>query len=85
MAFDHVTKKVIWWALRRKGAMKKEIQAIKEMCRNVSATVRLYNKRTECLELMLVFIKDLFLAHSCMLRYWMKYTKILETVFRKNF
>ena len=49
-AFDRVPRQVIWWALRRKGVMEREIQAIVEMYEKVMTAVRVENDRSEWFE-----------------------------------
>jgi len=49
-AFDRVPRRVIWWALRRKGVMEREIQVIKEMYQGARTAVRVENERSEWFE-----------------------------------
>ena len=44
-AFDRVPRKVIWWALKRKGVLEREIRAIMEMCNCVQTAVRMEDGR----------------------------------------
>ena len=38
-AFDCVLRKVIWWSLRRKDVMEKELFAITKMYKNIKTSV----------------------------------------------
>ena len=49
-AFDRVPRKVIWWALRRKGVVEREIRAIMEMYDCVKTAVRMEDGRSEWFE-----------------------------------
>ena len=46
-AFDRVPRELIWWALRRKGVMEREIMAIKEMYSDIKTSVRVECERSE--------------------------------------
>jgi len=43
-AFDRVPREVIWWALRRKGVMEREIM---EMYKNSKTLVRMDGERSD--------------------------------------
>jgi len=45
-AFDRVPKELIWWALRRKGVMEKEIMVIMEMYKNIETSTRMDGERS---------------------------------------
>ena len=45
--FDRVLKEIIWWALRRKGVMEREIKAMKEMYMNIRACVKVESMRSK--------------------------------------
>ena len=45
--FDQVPRKVIWWALSRKGVVEKEIRAITEIYNCVETAVRMEDRRSE--------------------------------------
>ena len=49
-AFDRVPRKVIWWALRRKGVVERAIQAIMEMYIYVVTAVKMEDRRSEWFE-----------------------------------
>lgn len=49
-AFDRVPRKVIWWALRRKGVIEREIQAIIDMYDGVRTAVKLEDDRSDWFE-----------------------------------
>ena len=40
-AFDRVPREVIWWSLRRKGVLEKEIKAIIKMYTNIETSVEI--------------------------------------------
>ena len=40
-AFNRVPREVIWWSLRRKGVLEREIKAIMEMYTNIETSVKL--------------------------------------------
>ena len=46
-AFDRVPRELIWWALRRKGVMEREIMAIKKMYSDIKTSVRVECERSE--------------------------------------
>ena len=46
-AFDHVPKEVIWWSLRRKGLLEREIKAIMEMYTNIETSVKVECTRSK--------------------------------------
>ena len=46
-AFDRVPRKVIWWSLRRKGVLEREIKAIMEMYTNIETSVKVEYTRSE--------------------------------------
>ena len=46
-ASNRTPTEVIWWALRRKGVVEREIKAIKEMYMNTETSVRVENMRSE--------------------------------------
>ena len=49
-AFDRVPRKVIWWALRRKGVLEREIRAIMKMYNCMETAVRLEDRTSEWFE-----------------------------------
>ena len=46
-AFDRVSREVIWWLLRRKGVLEREIKAIMEMYTNIETSVKVEYARSE--------------------------------------
>ena len=46
-AFDRVPREVIWWSLRRKGVLEREIKAIMEMYTNIETSVKVEYMRSE--------------------------------------
>ena len=46
-AFDRVPREVIWWALRRKGVLEREIKVIMEMYKDIKTAVRVESMRSE--------------------------------------
>ena len=40
-AFDRVPREVIWWSLRRKGVLEREVKAIMEMYDNIKTSVNM--------------------------------------------
>ena len=46
-AFDCVPREVIWWSLRRKGELEREIKAIMEMYTNIETSVKVEYTRLE--------------------------------------
>ena len=44
---DHVQREMIWWALRRKGVMDKEILAITEMYKYTTTFVRINDEQSK--------------------------------------
>ena len=46
-AFDHVPREVIWWSLRRKGVLEKDIKAIMEIHTNIEISVKVEYTRSE--------------------------------------
>ena len=46
-AFDLVPRKVIWWSLRRKGVLEREIKAIMEMYTNIKTSVKVEYTRSK--------------------------------------
>ena len=46
-AFDCVPREVIWWLLRRKGVLEREINAIMEMYTNIETFVKVEYTRSE--------------------------------------
>ena len=46
-AFDHVPREVIWWSLRRKAVLEREIKAIMEMYTNIETSVMVEYTRSE--------------------------------------
>ena len=46
-AFKLVPKRVIWWPLRRKGVVEKEVEAVMETYDGVKTAVRLEDRRSE--------------------------------------
>ena len=46
-AFDRVPREVIWWSLRRKGVLEREIKAIMEMYTNIETSVKVEYLRSE--------------------------------------
>ena len=46
-AFDRVPREVIWWSLRRKGVLEREIKAIMEMYTNIETFVKVEYTRSE--------------------------------------
>ena len=46
-AFDRVAKEVIWWSLRRKGALEREIKAVMEMYTNIETSVKVEYTRSK--------------------------------------
>ena len=46
-AFDRVPRGVIWWSLRRKGVLEREIKAIMEMYTNIETSVKVEYSRSE--------------------------------------
>ena len=46
-AFDRVPREVIWWTLRRKGVLVREIKAIMEMYTNIETSVKVEYTRSE--------------------------------------
>ena len=46
-AFDRVPREVIWWSLRRKGVLEREIKAIMEMHTNIEKSVKVEYTRSE--------------------------------------
>ena len=48
-AFDRVPREVIWWSLRRKGVLEREIKAIMEMYTNIETSVKVEYTRSESL------------------------------------
>ena len=49
-AFDCVPKEVIWWSLRRKGVLDREVKAIMEMFDNIKTSVNMVCMRPDSLE-----------------------------------
>ena len=49
-AFDQVPRKVIWWALKRKGVLEREIRAIVKMYNCVETAVRMEDRRSKWFE-----------------------------------
>ena len=45
--FDCVPREVIWWSLRRKGVLEREIKAIMEMYTNIETSVKVEYTRSE--------------------------------------
>ena len=45
--FDRVPREVIWWSLRRKGVLLREIKAIMEMYTNIETSVKVEYTRSE--------------------------------------
>ena len=45
-AFDHVSRDVIWWSLRRKGVLERQIKAILEMYTNIETSVKVEYMRS---------------------------------------
>ena len=45
--FDRVPREVIWWSLRRKGVLEREIKAIMEMYANIETSVKVEYARLE--------------------------------------
>ena len=48
--FDCVPREVIWWSLRRKGVLDREMKAIMEMCTNIKTSVKVEFTRSEPFE-----------------------------------
>ena len=46
-AFDRVPREVIWWSLRKKGVLEREIIAIMEMYTNIETSVKVEYTRSE--------------------------------------
>ena len=46
-AFDRVSREVIWWSLRRKGVIEREIKAIMKMYTNIETSVKVEYTRSE--------------------------------------
>ena len=46
-AFAHVPREVIWWLLRRKGVLEREIKAIMEMYTNIETSVKVKYTRSD--------------------------------------
>ena len=46
-AFDRVPREVIWWWLRKKGVLEREIKAIMEMHTNIETSVKVEYTRSE--------------------------------------
>ena len=46
-AFDRVPREVIWWALRQKGVMEREVRAVMEMYEEVETSVKLEGEMSE--------------------------------------
>ena len=46
-AFDRVPREVIWWSLRRKRVLEREIKAIMEMYTNIKTSVKMEYTRSE--------------------------------------
>ena len=46
-AFDCVPREVIWWSLRRKGVLEREIKAIMKMYTNIEISVKVEYTRSE--------------------------------------
>ena len=46
-AFDHVSREVIWWLLRKKGALKREIKTIIELYTNIETSFKVEYPRLE--------------------------------------
>jgi len=46
-AFDQVPSEVIWWALRRKGVMEREIMVIMKMYKNIKTSVQMDEERSD--------------------------------------
>ena len=46
-AFDRVPREVIWWALRNKGVMEREVRAVMEMYKEVETSVKLEGEMLE--------------------------------------
>ena len=46
-AFDRVPREVIWWSLRRKGVLEREIKVIMEMYTNIETSVKVEYTRSE--------------------------------------
>ena len=49
-AFDRVPRKVIWWSLRRKGVLEREVKAIMEMYDNIKTSVNMDCMRSDSFE-----------------------------------
>jgi len=69
-AFNHVSREVIWWALRKKGVMEPVVRAV-EMYREAETTLQIKVKRLHCLKLKLVCIKVLCSIHCYLQLSWM--------------
>ena len=50
-AFDRVPREVIWWSLRRKGVLEREIKALMEMYTNIETFVKEEYTRSESYDL----------------------------------
>ena len=46
-AFDRVPREVIWWALRQKGVMEREVRALMDMYEEVETSVKLEGEMSE--------------------------------------
>ena len=46
-AFDRVPREMIWWSLRRKGVLEREIKAIMEMHTNIETSIKVEYTRSE--------------------------------------
>ena len=50
-AFDCVPREVIWWTLRKKGLIEREVSAITEMYKNITTLMRIDGERLEEFEI----------------------------------
>ena len=49
-ASDRVLREVIWWSLRKKGILEREIKAIMEMYTNIKTSIKVEYTRSESLD-----------------------------------
>ena len=57
-ALDRVPREVIWWSLRRKGVLEREIKVIVEMYTNFETSVKMEYTRSEPFYVKLESIQD---------------------------
>jgi len=62
-AFDHMPRKVIWWALRKKRVMEPEVRAVMEIYWEAETAVEIEGKKTAWFKVKVGVHKVLCLVH----------------------